>query len=87
MKACSSVTHRTAAHQLFFGQVSEGAPCLQVESAKDIINAEKLLFPGVGSYGQAMDVLLMRGYVDALKEHIAVPPPAAPCCHTPRHSP
>lgn len=43
-----------------------------MKSAKDILNAEKLLFPGVGSYGQAMEVIQRRGYVDALKEHIAV---------------
>ena len=67
----------------------------QVESYKDILDAQKLLFPGVGSYGQAMGALQDRGLVDALKEflqvlhlRVAVPNPQqqrnqhAPCCCT-----
>ena len=45
---------------------------VQVESANDILTAKKLLFPGVGSYGQAMDVLIKKGYVEPLKQYIAV---------------
>lgn len=43
---------------------------MQVNSKDDILSAKKLLFPGVGSYGQAMDELLKQGYVEALKEYI-----------------
>lgn len=45
---------------------------MQVESAQDILEAKKLLFPGVGSYGQAMDVLKSRGYVEPLREYLLV---------------
>lgn len=46
--------------------------CWQVETYKDILNAQKLLFPGVGSYGQAMGALQERGLVEALKEFLQV---------------
>lgn len=42
-----------------------------VEKASDIANADKLVFPGVGTYGQAMGILKERGYVNALKDYIA----------------
>lgn len=45
---------------------------MQVECVDDILSAEKLLFPGVGSYGQAMDILVKRGYVEPLREYIQV---------------
>lgn len=45
---------------------------MQVNTYEDILNAKKLVFPGVGSYGQAMDVLVERGYVEPLKEYIQV---------------
>ena len=45
---------------------------LQVTSPSDISNAKKLLFPGVGSYGQAMGVIKARGYTEPLKEYLAV---------------
>ena len=44
----------------------------QVESAADIARADKLVFPGVGAFGQAMAVLQQRGYVQALKDYIQV---------------
>lgn len=46
---------------------------MQVQSAADIENADRLVFPGVGAFGQAMDILKQRGYVEALKEYIKVP--------------
>ena len=47
--------------------------CLaQVESTADIVNAERLIFPGVGAFGQAMEILQQRGYTQALKEYIQV---------------
>lgn len=39
-----------------------GLPALQVECAADIANADKLIFPGVGAFGQAMTILEQRGY-------------------------
>jgi len=41
-----------------------------VKNASDIINAERLIFPGVGSYGSVMDRLREDGVVDALVERI-----------------
>ncbi len=43
-----------------------------MEKASDISNAEKLVFPGVGAFGQAMKVLQERGYTEALKDYIKV---------------
>lgn len=45
-------------------------PPLQVKCAKDISDASRLLFPGVGACGQAMQALKDLGYADALKEYI-----------------
>jgi imidazole glycerol-phosphate synthase len=43
-----------------------------VQSPQDILDAKKLLFPGVGSYGQAMGALKERGYVQPLTEYLRV---------------
>jgi imidazoleglycerol phosphate synthase glutamine amidotransferase subunit HisH len=51
---------------------------VQVQSHRDILNAKKLLFPGVGSYGQAMGVLQERGYVEPLREYLQARPAALP---------
>ena len=45
---------------------------LQVEKSSDILAADKLLFPGVGAFEQAMGALKDRGYVEALQEYIQV---------------
>ncbi len=45
---------------------------MQVESAADIASANRLIFPGVGAFGQAMRILQKRGYVQALKDYITV---------------
>lgn len=42
-----------------------------IERASDIASASKLVFPGVGTYGQAMSILAQRGYTQALKDYIA----------------
>ena len=42
----------------------------EVQSIKDIESASKLVFPGVGAFGQAMDVLKKKGYDEALREYI-----------------
>lgn len=55
-----------------FSDHLSGGCAIQVNTYEDILNAKKLLFPGVGSYGQAMDVLVERGYVEPLKEYIQV---------------
>lgn len=47
-------------------------PAAQVESAADIAAADKLVFPGVGAFGQAMHILQQRGYVEALRDYIHV---------------
>ena len=46
----------------------------QVEKAADIANADRLVFPGVGAYGQAMERLKQLGYTEALKDYIQVTP-------------
>lgn len=45
---------------------------LQVEKPSDITAADKLIFPGVGSFGQAMEVLQQRDYIKPLMEYIEV---------------
>lgn len=51
---------------------------MQVNSQEDILSAKKLLFPGVGSYGQAMNELIKKGYIEALKEYVQARP-VHPC--------
>eukprot|EP00879_Flechtneria_rotunda_P014163 GHRR01014799.1.p1 GENE.GHRR01014799.1~~GHRR01014799.1.p1 ORF type:complete len:320 (+),score=66.67 GHRR01014799.1:173-1132(+) len=41
-----------------------------VERPSDIAAADKLVFPGVGSFGQAMDVLKEKQYIQPLTEYI-----------------
>jgi hypothetical protein len=41
-----------------------------VQSPEDIVAAEWLVFPGVGAFGSAMDVLNRMGMADALREYI-----------------
>ena len=40
-------------------------------SAKDIKRSEKIVFPGVGSFGEAMDELASRGLIEPIKEAVA----------------
>ena len=42
-----------------------------VKKPEDLLTAERLIFPGVGAYGSAMDILKERGLVEPLKEYIA----------------
>ncbi|GIL88028.1 hypothetical protein Vretifemale_16076 [Volvox reticuliferus] len=42
-----------------------------VEKPSDLASAEKLIFPGVGSYGQAIRILTQKGLVGPLKDYIA----------------
>jgi glutamine amidotransferase PdxT len=48
------------------------ATLLQVEKPADIMAADKLIFPGVGSFGQAMRILTKKGMVEPLKDYINV---------------
>ncbi len=41
-----------------------------VKTAEDIVTAEKLIFPGVGSFGLVMHRLQEGGYVEALRQRI-----------------
>ncbi len=47
-----------------------GAEVQDVTCADDIIQAEKLVFPGVGSFGHAMERLQQLGYIEPLLAHI-----------------
>jgi hypothetical protein len=44
----------------------------QVTKPSDITAADKLIFPGVGAFGQAMDVLQQRDFVNPLVDYIQV---------------
>lgn len=52
----------------------------EVESAADIAGAERLVFPGVGAFGQAMQILEQRGYTQALKDYIQADRPFLGVC-------
>ncbi|MCF8037002.1 MAG: imidazole glycerol phosphate synthase subunit HisF [Desulfobacteraceae bacterium] len=49
-------------------------------SADEIRRAEKLVFPGVGSFGSMMQVLREKGYVDALREYLRADKPFLGIC-------
>ena len=60
-RTCSlSLVHRTA------------STFSQVQHVDDISKASRLIFPGVGAYGQAMERLKHLGYVEALRDYIQV---------------
>ena len=48
----------------------------QVSSPKDIMGAEKLIFPGVGAFEQAMGVLRSKEYTEPLREYIQASSPS-----------
>ncbi|MFP3980633.1 MAG: imidazole glycerol phosphate synthase subunit HisF [Desulfobacterales bacterium] len=49
-------------------------------SADEIRRAEKLVFPGVGSFGSMMQVLHEKGYVEALREYLRADKPFLGIC-------
>lgn len=49
-----------------------GAECIISGNPKDIIAAEQLLLPGVGSFRKAMQVLESSGLAEALQEAVSV---------------
>ncbi len=57
-----------------------GAEVQDVTCAADIIKAEKLVFPGVGSFGHAMERLQRLGYIEPLLAHIHADKPFLGIC-------
>lgn len=51
-----------------------------VRSPEDILAADRLVFPGVGAFGSAMDVLNRTGMADALREYIRMDRPFLGIC-------
>ncbi len=51
-----------------------------VQNPADILNAERLIFPGVGSYGSVMDRLRRDGFVEPLIERIHSDKPVLGIC-------
>lgn len=51
-----------------------------VQAAEDILTAEKLIFPGVGSFGLVMDRLRENGYIAPLRQRIAEDKPFLGIC-------
>ena len=41
-----------------------------VKNPQDILNAEKLIFPGVGHYGNMIKTILENGFFDALRTYL-----------------
>ncbi len=48
-----------------------GFSLTEIERPEDILKAERLIFPGVGSFGAAMQRLHAQGYVEPLKQYLA----------------
>lgn len=52
----------------------------EITSPADIVHAEKLVFPGVGSFGLVMEQLRARGYVEPLRQRILMGKPFLGIC-------
>jgi len=50
---------------------SQGFSLTEIERPEDILKAERLIFPGVGAFGAAMERLRALGYVEPLKAYLA----------------
>ncbi len=57
-----------------------GYTVTDAESPQDILTADKLIFPGVGSFGMVMKSLHKRGFVQPLKERISEDRPFLGIC-------
>jgi imidazole glycerol-phosphate synthase subunit HisH len=57
-----------------------GAQVETVDDPKSILNAEKLVLPGVGAFGDAADELTKRNLRDALKEYASLEKPFLGIC-------
>ncbi|KAI9208621.1 uncharacterized protein BJ171DRAFT_561194 [Polychytrium aggregatum] len=51
-----------------------------VQSPEDILSADKLIFPGVGAFGAAMEKLRSKGYAEPLVQYIASGKPFMGIC-------
>jgi imidazole glycerol-phosphate synthase len=50
--------------------IAVGYDIIDIHEPSQILEAEVIIFPGVGSYGTAMKVLHEKGYVEPLKEYL-----------------
>ncbi len=57
-----------------------GFELTEIEHPSDILKAERLIFPGVGAFGAAMERLHQLGYVEPLKEYLAAGRPFLGIC-------
>ncbi|MCG6930039.1 MAG: imidazole glycerol phosphate synthase subunit HisF [Desulfofustis sp.] len=57
-----------------------GCEVVDARSPEDIVNSEKLIFPGVGSFGLVMDQLRRDGFVEPLLRRIAMDKPFLGIC-------
>ncbi len=51
-----------------------------VKTGEDILNAEKLIFPGVGAFGAMMNILKKKGYVEPLRKYLEYDRPFLGIC-------
>ncbi len=51
-----------------------------VKKSADILSAEKLVFPGVGAFGNMMRILNQKGYVEPLKSYLTADRPFLGIC-------
>ena len=59
---------------------SQGETVTLVKSASDIENAERLVFPGVGAFGNMMEILQQKGLVRALQAYLEADRPFLGIC-------
>ncbi|MFB1488197.1 MULTISPECIES: imidazole glycerol phosphate synthase subunit HisF [unclassified Thiocapsa] len=59
---------------------SQGFSLTEIERPADILKAERLIFPGVGAFGAAMQRLHALGYVEPLREYLAAGRPYLGIC-------
>ena len=57
-----------------------GYDLVDIERPADILKAERLIFPGVGAFGAAMDRLHRLGYMQPLREYLAADRPFLGIC-------
>lgn len=53
---------------------------VDLQSAEDVAAADCIIFPGVGSFGQAMESLQTRGWIEPLKEYLRAGKPFFGIC-------
>ena len=52
----------------------------QVTKPEDITKADRLIFPGVGAFGQAMRILSKKGLIEPLKDYLGEGKPFLGIC-------